>query len=305
MSTDENTATSTPNVYQRVTSAIINAIEQGAGDYRMPWTVRQDKGFSPLSVGSGKPYRGINVLALWAQAQTKGYSSALWGTFRQWQDLGANVRKAERGSPVVYWGTIDSKQSEAEEQDGNSGRRLFAKGYVVFNADQVDGLKMPKRFEPKLSHNERITRADCFFSHLAEVRDGGNRAFYRPDTPEAVYMPGFDQFPEAESYYSVLSHETGHWTSHESRCNRELGKRFGDEAYGLEELVAELCSAFAMAHLELELTPRIDHAQYLSSWLRVLKADSRAIFTAASAAQRAADYLIAQTEKATACEVAA
>jgi antirestriction protein ArdC len=152
--------------------------------------------------------------------------------------------------------------------------------------------------------NERIERADCFFAPLAVVRDGGNRAFYRPDNPESVYMPGFDQFPEAD--YSALAHETTHWTSHEYRCNRELGKRFGDEACAIEELIAGLGSAFTMAHLELELTPRIDHAQYLSSWLKVLKADSRAIFTAASAAQRACDWLTARAQSTTiACEVAA
>jgi hypothetical protein len=160
---------------------------------------RQDKGFSPLSVGSGEPYKGINCLGLWAQAQNKGYSSALWGTFKSWLDLGASVRKGERGSLVVYWGTIDRHRAEeSEETNGASRPRLFAKSSIVFNADQVDGLKMPKRFEPKLSHNERIARADRFFTPLAVVRDGGNRAYYRPDTPEAVYMPGFDQFPEAE-----------------------------------------------------------------------------------------------------------
>ncbi len=105
-------------------------------------------------------------------------------------------------------------------------------------------------------------------------------------------MPGFDQFPEAHGYYSTLAHETTHWTSHESRCNRELSKRFGDQAYAMEELIAELGSAFAMAHLELETTPRRDHAAYIDSWLKVLRADSRAIFTAASKAQQAADYLI-------------
>ncbi len=290
MSTNENTATSTPNVYQRVTSAIVNAIEAGAGTYRMPWVIRQDKGFSPVSISSAKPYRGINVLVLWSQAQSKGYDSSLWGTYRQWAELGAQVRKGERGSPVVYWGTLG--QDAGDDADTSNRPRLFAKGYTVFNADQVDGLRMPKRFEPKLSHNARIARAEAFFAPLAQIRDGGNRAFYRPDKPEAVYMPGFDQFPEAHGYYSTLAHETTHWTSHESRCNRELGKRFGDDAYAIEELIAELGSAFTMAHLELETTPRLDHAQYIASWLRVLKADARAIFTAASKAQQAADYLI-------------
>jgi antirestriction protein ArdC len=297
MSTAEHTSTSTPNVYERVTSAIVNAIEQGAGTYRMPWVIRQDKGFSPVSIGSAKPYRGVNVLVLWSQAQSKGYGSSLWGTYRQWTELGAQVRKGEKGSPVVYWGTVDSKQTDDAEAEGGTRARLFAKGYTVFNADQVDGLRMPKRFQPKLSHNQRIARAEAFFTPLAQVRDGGNRAYYRPSAPEAVYMPAFDQFPQAEQYYSVLAHETTHWTSHESRCNRELGKRFGDSAYAMEELIAELGSAFTMAHLELETTPRVDHAQYIDSWLKVLRADSRAIFTAASKAQQAADWMISRAGK--------
>jgi antirestriction protein ArdC len=279
------------DVYQKVTDAIVNAIETGTGSYRMPWVVRQDKGFSPISIATVKPYRGINTLVLWAQSQSKGYSSALWGTYQQWQSLGGQVRKGEHGSPVVYW---DTYETETEERDGKegSGRHLFCKGYTVFNLDQVDGCKLPRRFEPKLSHNQRIARAESFFAGVdVQVRDGGNRAFYRPDTPEAVYMPGFDQFPEAQQYYSVLAHETTHWTSHASRCDRQLGKRFGDAAYAVEELIAELGSAYTLAGLELELTPRVDHAAYIASWLKVLRSDKRAIFTAASQAQKAADWL--------------
>ncbi len=279
------------NIYTRVTDAIVAAIESGAGTYKMPWSVRSDKGFSPLSVGSGKPYRGINTLVLWSQAQSKAYSSALWGTYQQWLDLGANVRKGEHGSPVVYWGTFASKDTADSSDDSSRGPRLFAKGYTVFNADQVDGLKMPKQFTPKLSVNERIERADGFFAPLAQVKDGGNRAFYRPATPECVYMPGYDQFADPTQYYSVLAHETTHWTSHESRLNRDLGKRFGSESYAMEELIAELGSAYTMAHLQLELTPRVDHAQYIESWLKALKSDPRAIFTAASSAQKACDWM--------------
>ncbi len=176
--------------------------------------------------------------------------------------LGGQVRKGEHGSPVVYWGTYD-KQS-ADDDDERSNRGLFAKGYTVFNIEQVDGCKLPKRLEPKLSHNERIAHAEAFFAATGvKVRDGGNRAFYRPDTPEAVYMPAFDQFPDRVDYYSVLAHESTHWTSHASRCDRQLGKRFGDDAYAVEELIAELGSAYTMARLELELTPREDHAKYL------------------------------------------
>jgi antirestriction protein ArdC len=296
MSTHENTATEKQDVYRRVTDAIIAAIENGVGEYRMPWTVRQDKGFSPLSVGSAKPYCGINTLVLWAQAQTKGYSSALWGTYQQWQQLGGQVRKGEKGSPVVYWGTWEKQASEDEEE--TSHRSLFVKGYTVFNIEQVDGCKLPNRFEPKLSQNERIARAEEFFTATGVlVRDGGNRAFYRPDTPEAVYMPGFDQFPDRTDYYGVLAHETTHWTSHASRCDRQLGKRVGDDAYAMEELIAELGSAYTMARLELQLTLRADHARYIASWLRVLRNDKRAIFTAASKAQQAADFLVRQSNR--------
>jgi antirestriction protein ArdC len=235
---------------------------------------------------------------LWAQSQSKGYTSALWGTYQQWQSLGGQVRKSEHGSPVVYWGTYESKDSAEDEQDERSGRHLFCKGYTVFNLDQVDGCKLPKRFEPKLSHNQRIARAESFFAGVGvQVRDGGNRAFYRPDTPEAVYMPGFDQFPDRVDYYSTLAHETTHWTSHMSRCDRQPGKRFGDAAYAMEELIAELGSAYTMAGLELELTPRRDHAVYIDSWLRVLRSDKRAIFTAASQAQRAADWMREHSER--------
>ena len=306
MSTNENTEKL--DVYARVTSAIVNAIENGVGNYRMPWVVCQDKGFSPISVGSAKPYRGINTIVLWAQAQNKGYSSALWGTFQQWQQLGGSVRKGERGSPVVYWGTYE-KQTSDTQNDGDSAesvrRGLFAKGYTVFNIEQIDGCKLPKRFEPKLSHNERIEQAENFFAGVGvQIRDGGNRAFYRPDSPEAVYMPAFEQFPERADYYSVLAHEVTHWTSDVSRCDRQLGKRFGDESYAIEELIAELGSAFTMARLELELTPREDHAKYIASWLKVLKADNRAIFTAASKAQQAADYLVKRAATTTAIDAA-
>ena len=151
---------------------------------------------------------------------------------------------------------------------------MFCKGYTVFNLEQVDGAKLPKRFDVTLSANERIARAESFFTSVGvPVRDGGNRAYYRPDT-DSVYMPEFGQFPEASQFYSVLAHETTHWTSHASRCNRELGKRFGDDQYAMEELIGELGSAYTMAALQLELAPRADHAAYIDSWLKVLNADS-------------------------------
>src|SRR5580692_7007717 len=124
MSTNENTAEK-PDVYRKVTDAIVNAIESGIGQYRMPWTVRQDRGFSPVSVGSAKPYRGINTLVLWAQSQSKGYGSAFWGTYKQWAQLGGQVRKGEKGSPVVYWGSYETQKDEGDAEASRHG--LFAK----------------------------------------------------------------------------------------------------------------------------------------------------------------------------------
>jgi antirestriction protein ArdC len=258
------------DIYSCVGNAIVSTIEAAAGSYRMPWVIRQDRGFFPISVSTVKPYRGVNTLALWAQPQSKGYASALRGTYSQWQSLGGQVRKGEHGSPVVYWGTYETGTETAEDGDETRAGRMFAKGYTVFNLKHVDGVKLPKRFEPKLSLNERIGRAEEFFSCVGvEIRDGGNRAFYRPDVPNAVYMPGLNQFPKAIDYYSTLAHEATHWTSHTSRCDRQLGKRFGDSAYAMEELIAELGSAYTMTGLELELTPRKDHAAYIDSWLKV------------------------------------
>ena len=131
-----------------------------------------------------------------------------------------------------------------------------------------------------------------FFSRInARVLHTGNRAFYSPDT-DAITLPPFPAFFTPLDYYSTRGHETGHWTSASSRCDRQLGKRFGDQAYSVEELVAELTAAFTLAHLGLSSEPRPDHAQYIASWLKVLRADRRAIFTAASKAQQATDYLI-------------
>jgi antirestriction protein ArdC len=141
---------------------------------------------------------------------------------------------------------------------------------------------------------ERIERAEMFFRTIgATLRHGGNRAFYAPDA-DYIQIPPFGAFKENVAYYSTLAHEHTHWTAKDNRCDRQLGKRFGDNGYAAEELIAELGAAFTCAHLGLSTEPREDHAQYINSWLKVLKADSRAIFTAASKAQQASDWMIAR-----------
>lgn len=306
MSEYENTSSEKRDVYTTVTTQIVNAIEKGVGNWRMPWHTSGQFAFSPINVASKKPYRGVNTLCLWAAAQAKGYERGEWATYQQWQELGGQVRRGERATTVVFWkfanGTAEN-QDGGEEQPQAASRLLFTRGYSVFNAAQVDGYTpKPNRHAPI---EERIERAEAFFQGVsARVVHQGNRAFYSP-VDDTITLPPFAAFFTPVDYYSTRAHESGHWTAKPERCNRQLGKRFGDQAYSVEELVAELTAAFVCAHLGLSSEPREDHAQYIASWLKVLKADKRAIFTAASKAQQAADYMIGRAETAREMELVA
>ena len=292
--TEQTEAQSRADIYRRVTDSIVASIEAGAGAWRMPWHSGADGAapLLPVNLATGRTYRGVNTVVLWASGQARSYGSAVWGTYRQWQERGAQVRKGEQASPVVFWKAMDRAGAEAgpeEQEDARGSRRFVARGYSVFNADQVDGFEQPAPV--RLPEAQRIERAEMFFDGVGVVvRHGGNRAFYRP-VQDCIQMPPFAAFADALSYYAVLAHEVTHWTAHASRCARDLGSRFGDESYAAEELVAELGAAFLCADLGLAVTPRPDHAAYVQSWLKVLRGDIRAIFTAAAKAQAAADYI--------------
>jgi antirestriction protein ArdC len=280
------------DIYERVTEVIVRAIEEGAGTYKMPW--RTSGGFpnSPVNAVSKRPYRGVNILVLWATAQAKGYKSGTWATYRQWQELGAQVRKGEKSANVVFWKFFD-REDETQDNGGEnekSARRIpMARDYFVFNSEQVDGYLAPEA--QKATRHDRIESAEAFFRNLGiEVKPGGNRACYIPDT-DSIHMPAFEAFKEPLFYYSVLSHESTHWSGAKHRLDRDLSGRFGSDAYAVEELVAELGSAFLCAELGLPTDPRQDHAPYIASWLNVLRNDKRAIFTAAGKAQQAVDWM--------------
>ena len=279
------------DVYQRVTNQIIEAMERGAGEWKMPWHKLAAGTCAPSNAVSKKPYRGVNILTLWATAAEKGYSSGIWATYRQWQELGAQVRKGEQSAFVVFW-KFDAlkEETESEEEDGKAGRRsVLARGYHLFNAAQVDGFTLPT--VEVLPETERNATAEQFFSQLgAEIRHGGSRAFY-DKAGDYIQMPPFEIFREVAAYYSTLAHECAHWSGAATRLNRDLSGRFGNEAYAAEELIAELGAAFLCADLGLANEPRPDHTAYLQNWLTVLRNDKRAIFTAASKAQQAADWM--------------
>ena len=289
------------DVYQRVTDRIVSDLEQGVRPWIKPWNAEHAAGriIRPLR-HNGQPYNGINVLMLWATAVEQGFAAPIWMTFRQAKELGAHVRKGERGALVVYANTITRTESDSETGEEQERDIPFMKGYSVFNVEQVEGL--PAHFyataEPKLDPVARIDHAERFFDAAkADIRHGGNRAYYAIG-PDHVQMPPFEAFRDAESYYATLAHEMTHWTRHPARLDRDFGrKRWGDEGYAMEELVAELGAAFLSADLALTPEVRPDHAAYIESWLTVLKNDKRAIFSAAAHAQRAADFLHAKQQQ--------
>ncbi|MBY5551300.1 DUF1738 domain-containing protein [Rhizobium leguminosarum] len=283
------------DVYERVTNRIIADLEQGMRPWMKPWNAENAAGrvASPLRA-NGIPYRGINIIMLWVEAVDKGYSAPIWMTFKQAQEVGASVRKGERGSLVVYANTLH--RTEIDEASGEELERdiPYMKGYTVFNVKQIDGL--PKHYtQPAAAVLDPVQRreaADGFFASTgADIRHGGGRAFYNQDD-DRIQLPPFETFKDAESYYATLAHESIHWTKHRKRLDRDLGrKRWGDEGYAAEELVAEIGAAFLCADLRITPEVREDHAAYIGHWLQVLKDDKRAIFTAAAHAQRAIDFL--------------
>ncbi len=286
------------DIHQHITDTIVSAIERGAGDFRLPWHRAAGNTMRPVNIASKKAYRGVNILALWVTADEKGFSSGIWGTYKQWAESGARVRKGEKAAFVVFYKEL-AFAADPETGDAETATRLFARATPVFAAEQVDGFTPSTIGAPPATVVTPIEQAEAFVAATgAAIHHGGGRAFYRPAT-DSIHLPPREAFigsptsTPAEAYFSTLCHELTHWTSHESRCHRQLGKRFGDQAYAIEELVAELGAAFLCADLRITAEPRADHAQYLASWLAVLTADKKAIFTAASKASEATAFLAA------------
>jgi len=285
------TMTAKTDVYQTVTDAIVRQLEAGVRPWSKPWT-STGSGLPVMPLRScGTPYRGINVLLLWGAAEDRGYQAQRWMTFKQAQSAGGCVRKGEKGTAICY-----ASKFTVEGEDGADDRDVsFMRTYTVFNIEQIDGLSPDLTgVAPVVTGGpDRIEAAEAWAKATgARIQHGGDRAFFSP-SHDLVQMPPLASFRDADGYYGTLAHELTHWSGGASRLDRTFGKRFGDNAYAAEELVAELGAAFAMARLGLASEPREDHASYLSSWLNVLKADKRAIFTAASKAQQAIDYLFA------------
>ncbi len=267
-------------VFESLTSTFIKRIEDGlTGKWEKPW-LDLGEGIA-TNAETNNRYQGGNILLTLVAAYEAGYSGPYWATYKQWANIGGQVKKGERGTRLLFWKTVERVNS-----DGEQVVIPFANSFTVFHADQQEGWVRPE--PPVMNSIERVEEADRFFESVgARVVEGGDRACYSPEE-DYIRVPKATQFKDVEGFYSTLAHEYAHWTGHKSRLNR-----FGDgaEAYAMEELVAELTAAFVCSTLSITASPRDDHVAYLSHWLKALKEDPKALWRAASQATQAHNYL--------------
>ena len=279
------------DLYTQVTARILAELEKGTLPWVKPWSATPGAN-TPCNAVTNRPYSGTNVILLWIAA-SRGWPTPRFLTFRQAQQAGGTVRGGEKGTHIVFMkrSAIKDKRPGADENDVRQVALL--KEYSVFNVAQCDGL--PERIVSgpttvrMRNPDTRDELADAFVATTgADVREGHGQAMYVPSL-DIIGMPKFEDFKGADHFYNTLLHELTHWTAHDKRCDRKFGKRFGDKAYAAEELVAQLGAAFMCA--EFAFDGECQDASYIANWIKLLKDDDKAFFTAASAAQKAVDFL--------------
>ena len=284
------------DIKQEITDKIIALMEAGPEAWQKTWSDAAAGGM-PTNATTGAPYRGVNVLLLWSHRIEKGYTSNRWMTYRQASAAGAQVRKGEKSITCVYFEMIKKKNKEEGVREFFPMIRAFS----LFNLDQIDNvpaeLMDPETDTAETMEFRRHEKAEQFLMATgARIDHNGHRAFYRPST-DHIILPEREAFITPANYYATACHELVHWTGHESRLDRDFSKssRFDDEHYAFEELVAELGASFLCGHFGFIDATVENHASYLASWIRGLKNDRNAIFTAAKHASSAYDYLMTLT----------
>lgn len=284
------------DIRQAITDRIIGMMEKGGSTWAQSWSSAARSGM-PTNARTGTRYSGINVLLLLGAAAEAGFASNKWLTFKQAADLGAKVRKGEKGVACCFFEMVKTKKQEAKGEE-EQGAFPMCKPFWLFNVAQIDGLPSEMAEAATSARHEfhAVNAAERIaYACGATIEHGGERAFFRPAT-DSIGMPHKERFKTPENYYATLMHELTHWTGAVGRLNRTFGKRFGDDAYAFEELVAELGAAFVMGHLGLVETTIEGHAGYLELWLKVLREDKTAIFSAAKHAGQAYEYLVTRAD---------
>ena len=297
------------NVYETVTEIIVNAVKAGTLPWQKPWT--GGAGLALPLRGCGTPYRGINVILLWCAAQAAGYASPRWMTYRQAQTLGGQVRKGERSTTIVKYGSFEvaeegagqrRPQTDAAGSSRDPETRMYARAYRVFNVAQIDGLD-PHYYAsvdaPRDLGTKRDAELDAWFARLGIVirETAEPRAYYRPSSDD-IHMPDIATFKSTAAFYSVLGHEGAHAVANSRRLDLEFAAQEKAGAYALEEVYAQLTSAMICAHLGIASQTEMD-AAYIKHWLDVCGSGSRAIFGLASKAQAATDWMLTRAGSAT------
>jgi antirestriction protein ArdC len=276
------------DIRQETTDRIVQALEDGVVPWVKPWTGLPGDGV-PRNAATKRAYRGVNVLLLDLTQMTRGYTSSEWLTYKQAQAIGANVRKGEAGTTVVFWKMLAKNDKDAKDKNVKKVKLIpMIRHFTVFNREQCDGMPALEVEAPRPEFARHEAVEALINATGADIRHGGSEAYYTP-SGDRIQLPEREQFHNPESYYSTALHELVHWTGAPGRLDRIKGCRFGDAKYAFEELVAELGAAFLCA--ESEISGKLQHPQYIACWIRVLKHDNGALFTAASKARKAADLI--------------
>lgn len=271
------------NIQKEITDKILTAMEGGKLPWIKPWSGMASGGM-PRNAITRRAYSGANVMLLWLSAENNGYSSQRWLTYKQAQEAGGNVRKGEKATSICYASTY-----EKENEKGEKAFIPFLKAFAVFALEQCEGLEHLQEKPLTVNPSQRDADCDAFLTSTgADIRHGESRAYYAAK-PDFIMLPPYDTFSSSNGYYATALHELVHWSGHETRCDRQFGKRFGDKAYAAEELVAELGAAFMCAEFGFDAVTQ--HAAYIQNWVELLKDDARAFITAASKASAAVEFL--------------
>ena len=279
------------DLYKEVTARILAELEKGTLPWVKPWRATPGANV-PCNAVTNRPYSGTNVILLWI-AEGRGWPTPRFLTFNQAKAAGGTVRGGEKGTRVVFMKRLTVKD-KAPDAKPNATRQIpLLREYTVFNVAQCDGLPERVISGPKVERisnpDTRDELVDAFVTTTgARVREGHGQAMYIPSL-DIIGMPKFEDFKGADHFYNTLLHELTHWTMHKDRCDRKLQARFGSVAYAAEELVAQLGAAFMCA--EFNINGECQDASYIATWIKLLKDDDKAFFTAASAAQKAVDFL--------------
>src|SRR5450631_2969669 len=269
------------SVYSIVTEQILKQLESGVAPWHRPWTTQ-----IPMNIVSKRAYRGINVFLL----ASNGYGSPYWLTYKQATERGVHVRKGEHGTRVVFW-KIGTRETQEPDGDTIERKSILLRYYTVFNVEQCEGIDSPM-IAPAVNPIEECERIVSQMPNPPATEQDG-RAWYRPST-DTVGIPSRNAFNSAEEYYSTFFHELTHSTGHSKRVGRdgiEKLNTFGSESYSKEELIAEMGAAMLCGIAGIERKTLSNSAAYLRSWIDVLKSDSRMVVSAASQAQKAADFI--------------